>query len=287
MKRSYIKYFAALLLFGSNGIVASLISLSSYEIVLLRSLLGSLLLVGIFFLSGHRLTIWRNKKDLLFIALSGFAMAADWLLLFEAYAQIGVSLGMIINYCGPAIVIAFSALFLKEKVTWAKMLALIAAFAGVVLISGQAAEAGVSPLGLLYAVLSALSYSAMVIFNRMAKQVIGMENATLQLLFAFIFIAVFVGVNQGFHMNITAADWFPILWIGLINTGVSCYFYFSSIGVLPVLTVAICGYLEPLSAVLLSVIILQETLLPLQIIGSVMIIGGAVFGECYIDRKKQ
>lgn len=287
MKRSYFKYFAALLLFGSNGIVASYIALSSYEIVLLRSLLGSLLLVGIFFLSGHRLTVQHNKKDFLFIALSGFAMAADWLLLFEAYAQIGVSLGMIINYCGPAIVIAFSVLFLKEKITWTKISALIAAFVGVLLISGQAVGAGVNPLGLLYAVLSALSYSAMVIFNRMAKQVKGIENATLQLFFAFIFIAIFVGLKQGFHMNITAADWLPILWIGLINTGISCYFYFSSIGILPVQTVAICGYLEPLSAVLLSVIILHETMLPLQMVGTVLIIGGAIFGECYTGRKQQ
>ena len=41
MKRSYMKYFAALLLFGFNGIVASFIDLSSYEIVLLRTFIGN------------------------------------------------------------------------------------------------------------------------------------------------------------------------------------------------------------------------------------------------------
>ena len=39
--RSYFKYILALLLFGSNGVVASHIALSSYEIVLLRTLIGS------------------------------------------------------------------------------------------------------------------------------------------------------------------------------------------------------------------------------------------------------
>lgn len=107
MKRVYLTYFLALLLFGSNGIVASYISLNSYEIVLLRSLLGSAMLIAIFVLTGRKLTALQNKKDLLFIALSGVAMAADWLFLFEAYAQIGVSLGMLINYCGPAIVWRF------------------------------------------------------------------------------------------------------------------------------------------------------------------------------------
>ena len=72
--------------------------------------------------------------------------------------------------------------------------------------------------------------------------------------------------------------------LGLLNTGVGCYFYFSSIGKLPVQSVAICGYLEPLSAVLLSVLLLKETMLPLQIVGTVLILGGAVFGEC-MQRK--
>lgn len=42
MKKSYVKYILALLLFGSNGLVAGTISLSSYEIVLVRTLIGSI-----------------------------------------------------------------------------------------------------------------------------------------------------------------------------------------------------------------------------------------------------
>ena len=42
----------------------------------------------------------------------------------------------------------------------------------------------------------------------------------------------------------------------------------------------ICGYLEPLSAVLFSVLLLKEIMLPIQIIGAIMILGGAIFGEC-------
>ncbi len=43
MKKSACKYAAALLLFGSNGVVANAIALSSYEIVLLRSVIGGAL----------------------------------------------------------------------------------------------------------------------------------------------------------------------------------------------------------------------------------------------------
>lgn len=285
MKKAYIKYILALLLFGSNGVAASHIGLTSYEIVLLRSLFGCLLLVCIFFFSKHKLTILKHKKDLIFISLSGIAMAADWLFLFEAFKQIGVGVATLINYCGPVIVMALSPLLFKERVTLIKMLALLTALLGVFLISGQAAIQGINAWGLTCAGLSAISYSAMIIFNKMSKQITGMENATLQLFFTFLTVMIFVGLKQGYRMDIAKNDWLPILWIGLLNTGVCCYLYFSSIGILPVQTVAICGYLEPLSAVVFSVIFLREAMLPLQIIGAVLIIGGALFGELIPQKR--
>lgn len=285
MKQAYFKYILALLLFGSNGIVASYIDLSSYEIVLLRSLLGSILLIAIFVLTGHKLTVFRHPRDLLFIGLSGIAMAADWLLLFEAYTQIGVSLGMLINYTGPAIVVALSSLLFKERITRSKLVALLAALVGVFLISGKAAVEGISAWGLLCAAASAVSYAGMVILNKKSQKVIGMENATLQLLFAFLTIVIFVGCKQGLMLEIETGDWLPILWLGCINKGISCYFYFSSIGRLPVQSVAICGYLEPLSAVLLAVLFLHETMLPVQIFGAVLIVSGALFGEGVLQKK--
>lgn len=47
-----------------------------------------------------------------------------------------------------------------------------------------------------------------------------------------------------------------MLLLDIVNTGIGCYFRFSSIGDLPVQTVAICGYLEPLSALLFSTVLL-------------------------------
>ncbi len=279
MKHSYIKYISGLLLFGSNGVVANQIDLTSYEIVFLRSLLGGILLTAMFFFRKQELTVLQHKKDLLLIAASGLAMAADWLLLFEAYQKIGVSLGMLINYCGPVIVIVLSPILFKERITLLKLCAVAVALAGVFLISGKAAITGASGWGLVCAGLSALAYAAMVIFNKLSRQVTGLENSMFQLLFALIAVAIFVVYKQGIHIEIAADDWLPILILGFVNTGIGCFFYFSSIGNLPVQTVAICGYLEPLSAVLLSVIFLHEAMGFVQILGATMIIGGTLLGE--------
>jgi drug/metabolite transporter (DMT)-like permease len=286
-RTAYLRYFAGLLMFGSNGVVASMIHLSSSEIVLLRSALGSAFLMILFFVLGGRPTAFQHKKSLLFLAISGSAMAANWLFLFQAYRQIGVSLGTLITYCGPVIVMALSPLLFREKVTAVKLAALLAALIGVFLISGQAAMEGANPWGILCAGLSAVSYVVLVVFSKLSGEIEGMENSTVQLFFTFLTVAVFVGLHGGFAMHISTGDWLPILWIGLLNTGIACWMYFSAVGALPVQTVAVCGYLEPLSAVVFSVLFLGERLRGVQILGAALIIGGAVAGETLDDLHKK
>ena len=284
MKASYLKYIFALLLFGSNGIVASLIHLSSYEIVLLRTLIGSLLLIAIFFIAREKLTFYKYKTQSIFLTVSGIAMGTSWIFLYEAYDEIGVSLASLAYYCGPVIVMILSPILFREKLTKFKVCSFLVVLVGIFLVNGMAFENGVSVWGLACGLLSAVCYSLMVMFNKKAKDITGLENSMLQLLVAFLTVAVFVGIKQGYRMQIDTQSIIPILVLGLLNTGIGCYFYFSSIGKLPVQTVAICGYLEPLSAVVFSVIFLKETMLPIQIIGAVLIIGGAMLGEY---RKKQ
>ena len=278
MNKAFFKYIFALLLFGSNGIVASHIDLNSYEIVLLRTLIGSLLLIAIFFLSRGKLTFWKYKKDFAFLAVSGVAMGTSWMFLSEAYTQIGVSVASLCYYCGPVIVMVLSPLLFKEKLTSIKIIGFLAVLIGIFLVNGYGASAA-NRFGLLCGLASAVMYAFMVIFNKKAAAISGLENSALQLFIAFATVAVFVGFKQGFKIDIPAESVLPITILGLLNTGIGCYLYFSSIGKIPVQTVAICGYLEPLSAVLFSVIFLSEKLLPMQIIGAVLIIGGAIFGE--------
>lgn len=285
MRHAISRYLFALLLFGSNGIVASLIDLSSQHIVLLRTLIGSVFLLAIFFMTGGKLTFHRYKRQSFFLAVSGMAMGASWMCLFEAYARIGVSVASLLYYCGPVIVVILSTLLFKERIGTNTLIGFAAVFAGVLCINGNAFSGSSDLVGILCGLLSALLYALMVLCNRMAKEITGLENATLQLIAAFLTVAVFAGLGGGFSMHLTSDNILPILILGLLNTGAGCYLYFSSIGRLRVQTVAVCGYIEPLSAVLLSAIFLKEDMLPLQIVGAVLIIGGAVFSELHKHRS--
>ena len=277
-KLPFLKYLMALLMFGTNGIVASHISLSSYEIVLLRTLIGSLFLIAIYFITGCKLSFYKNKKQSAFLAVSGIAMGASWMFLYEAYAQIGVSISSLLYYCGPVIVMALSPLLFNEKLTLLKIAGFIAVLTGIFLVNGNV-SVQLNKLGIICGLMSAVMYAFMVICNKKAKDITGLENSMLQLLVSFLTSAVFVGIKQGYAMDIQAESVLPIVILGLVNTGVGCYFYFSSIDRLPVQTVAVCGYLEPLSAVMFSSLLLNEQLTTLQIIGAILIIGGAICGE--------
>jgi len=280
MKRAYFKYIFALLLFGSNGILAVQILLSSYEIVLFRTLIGSALLIAIFVLARGKLTYFKQpKQQSLFITMSGVAMGASWMFLYEAYQQVGVGIASLAYCCGPVVVMALSPILFREKLRLLKVIGFITVLFGILLVSDRAYQDGATVWGLFCGGMSAVTYAAMVICNKKAKNIVGLENAMLQLFFGFLTVAVFVGVRQGYSINVAHGDWLPILILGLVNTGIGCYLYFSSIGRLPIQTVAICGYLELLSAVIFSVLILHESMQPVQILGAALILGGAVFAE--------
>lgn len=278
-KKALIKYLCALLLFGLNGIVASHIAMSSYEIVFLRTLIGSILLIAIFLIGKGHFHLKSNKRDGLFILLSGIAMGASWMFLYEAYQQIGVGFASLLYYCGPVIVMILSPLIFKEKLTASKIIGFIIVLIGIVLVNGRTAATGNNTWGLFCGAMSAVMYFFMVTLNKQSKQITGMENSVIQLTVSFLTVAVFVGIKQAFVIHVPGEAWVWILILGIVNTGIGCYLYFSPLSKLPVQTVAICGYLEPLSAVIFAAFLLGERMTLVQIIGAVCIIGGAMVGE--------
>lgn len=284
-RKAFIKYLSALLLFGLNGIVASHITLRSYEIVFLRTLIGSILLIVLFLGSKGKFHIVTYKKDTMFIVLSGMAMGMSWMFLYEAYQQIGVSLASLLYYCGPVIVMILSPIIFKEKLTAPKMIGFLIVLVGIVLVNGNVIDDKRNTWGIICGAMSAIMYFFMVTLNKQSKKITGLENSLIQLVVSFATVAVFVCYKQGFVMKIPFNAWGWILILGIVNTGIGCYLYFSSLAKLPVQTVAVCGYLEPLSAVVFASILLNEKMTIVQVIGAVCIIGGAIIGELVKIKK--
>ena len=277
LRLSYGMYILSMLIFGTNGILVHHISLASSQIILMRTLIGGLLLTLIVLLRGgfDRAGI---RADLLPLLLGGSVLGLNWVALFEAYRQLNVSLATLIYYVGPILVLLFSPLLFREKLNSRKITSVVFVAVGLVCISGSIALRGMSMRGLLTAVVSALFYAAVIIFNKRITHTGGMQTAALELDIAFVIVLIYMMLTVGLpHPAVSDIPWIAV--IGLVNTGLAYLLYFSGLQKLPAQSAALISYVDPVSALVFSALFLHETMTPVQILGAVLIIGGAVFGE--------
>ena len=284
MNNGLFTYLAALLLFGSNGVIAAAIALPSSDIVLLRTFLGALSLVAIIITQRHTLQAPSRPREAAALLLSGAALGASWIFLFRAYQTIGVGVSSLLYYCGPIIVMALSPLIFGEKLTGGKIAGFIAVACGAFLIAAQGLGGNVPIAGIACGIASAFCYALMVIASKGAPHIEGLENSALQVSAAFVTALTLTLITQGVPSFLSAGvaagiDWRAVIMLGVVNTGIGCLLYFSAVAKLPVQTVAVVGYLEPLSAVVFSAVLLGEAMTPVRLMGAALIIGGALFCE--------
>ena len=281
MARAYVKYIAALLLFGLNGVVSAQLRLASLPIVFYRTLLGGLLLLLLCAL--RREPLHRREdppRQVIAVVLSGVAMGLSWIFLYEAYQRVGVGLSSIAYYCGPVLVLLLTPLVFGKRLTARQIGCFAVVFGGILLVSvpDLAPGTGTDPVGLACGFASAVLHALMVVFTMKAPQITGLRNAAVQLAVSFLTVVPFA-LAGGVPLPADGGQWGWLLFLGLVDTGVGCYLYFSEIARLPVVTVSILGYLEPLSAVFFAVLLLHERLTACEVVGAVLILAGAAASE--------
>lgn len=268
-----------MVIFGTNGLIVANISLGSAEIVLMRTFLGSLFLLAIVLVK-RSFSFADLKADLIPATIGGAALGLNWVLLFSAYRSAGVGLSTLTYYCGPIIVLALSPVLFREKLTWNKLLAIAAVAVGMFCITGDIEPGSDVQTGILFGGGAALLYASLIVANKRVKRLSGLNCAMYELIVAFFVVLIYLLASNVKLPVIPAAE--DIVWvlaIGLVNTGLAYYLYFSSLQKLPGQTVALVCYIDPLTALLVSGAFLGEKLLGVQIAGAVLILGGACLGE--------
>ena len=277
--KNLILFVASMVIFGTNGLIVANISLGSAEIVLMRTFLGSLFLLAIVLVK-RSFSFADLKADLIPATIGGAALGLNWVLLFSAYRSAGVGLSTLTYYCGPIIVLALSPVLFREKLTWNKLLAIAAVAVGMFCITGDIKPGSDVQTGILFGGGAALLYASLIVANKRVKRLSGLNCAMYELIVAFFVVLIYLLASNVKLPVIPAAE--DIVWvlaIGLVNTGLAYYLYFSSLQKLPGQTVALVCYIDPLTALLVSGAFLGEKLLGVQIAGAVLILGGACLGE--------
>lgn len=285
--KDYLEFIISLLIFGTNGLLVTHISLASTQIVFTRTVLGSLVLLIIAMLT-RQLSVQAFRGQMLPVLVAGFCLGANWVFLFEAYRYASVSIGTLLYYSGPILVMALSPLLFREKLTWNKLIAIAAVVAGMICITGITGTVSISVRGLVNGLIAAALYALLIIANKNIRKVSALNATLVQLLIAMVVIVVYLAVRGQIPFTVPGGSQLVyVLVLGVVNTGLACYLYFSSMQRLPGQTVALCCYVDPLSAVIFAALFLGEQLSGIQILGAVLILGGALLGELPVSMLRK
>lgn len=274
--------------FGTLGLFVRNIPLSSGEIALYRAVFAAII-IGLYLLvTKQKIPFGKIKKELPLLLLSGVAMGFNWILLFEAYKYTTVSVATLSYYFAPVIVTLACPLLFKEKMGAKQWICFAGSTLGIVLITGLGdLSAGNSHfVGILFGLGAACLYATVVLLNKFIKNVDGIHRTFLQFLSAIVVLVPYVGFTDGVNLlSLDTKGWVNLAVVGVIHTGITYCLYFSSLKELPGQKAAILSYIDPLVAVLVSVVILHESMTLLQVLGGAMILGFTLWNE--IKPKKQ
>ena len=268
--------------FGTIGLFVRNINLPSGEIALYRAVLAALL-IGIFLLiTKQKIPFTKIKKEFPLLILSGVAMGFNWILLFEAYKYTTVSVATLSYYFAPVIVTIACPILFKEKMGLKQWLCFVMSTVGIVLITGigDLSQGSSHIKGILFGLGAASLYATVILLNKFIKNVDGIHRTFLQFLSAIVVLVPYVLLTDGVNIHkLDSKGWIFLLAVGLIHTGVTYCLYFSSLKELPGQKAAILSYIDPLVAVLVSVVVLKETMTVMQVIGGLLILGFTLWNE--------
>ena len=279
---------AAMLVFGTIGLFVKNIGFPSSFISFARALIGSIFIALFMLVSGHGLDKKAVLKNLKLLIPSGIAMAFNWICLFEAYRFTGVAVGTLCYYMAPVIVVILSPIFLKEKLTAINVSSVLAAVIGAVLISGVVSGSVISVKGILLGLAAAALYSTVIMFNKFVKNLSPIETTFVQLLTAAVTMIPYILLTEDVtEFVFDRRSVIFTLIVGIFHTGIVYMIYFSSVQKIPAQTTAVFSYIDPVTAIILSAVVLGERLDAVQLIGTFLILAATLFNELApIIRKK-
>ena len=282
-KKSVVMVITSMLIFGTIGIFRRYIPISSALLAFTRGIMGGLFILIFILLKRKGGREKLPLGTLVYLAVTGALMGINWILLFEAYSYTTVAAATLCYYMEPTIVMLLSPLLFQEKLTGKKAACAAISIAGMVLVSGvlQGGGAGRGDLrGIALGLGAAIFYSAVVIMNKRAGGIDAYYRTTVQLLSAGAVMIPYLLLTGGFTWEGMRPSVLVLLFVvGIVHTGIAYLLYFGSIDGLRAQSIAVFSYIDPVSAVLFSALLLKEPLSAQSLTGAAMIIGSALVSE--------
>lgn len=272
----------------SLGLIAA--GLSNFDVLSYRWMVAAVVLV-IYALCKKKSLRISSFDEAWKIALLSALRAITSITLLIGYANIASGVASTINFMYPVIVTMTMMIFFGEDKSWINVGAIVLSIFGVYLMSsgeGLRVEGGNTELGLACSLISAISFAAYyVVMKQVKADKIEVVKFTtwVMLLSATYFIIAGIIVDGKISLVTDGKLWMYILGLGLWATMVSNFTGVKAVRRIGPTLTSILGALQPLTAVILGGLFLDEHLGP-KTIGGIALIMIAV-GIVVTHHKKK
>jgi drug/metabolite transporter (DMT)-like permease len=281
-KFGYLYVSLAAVLWATAGTAAKFLfnrGMSPYQLIQLRVTLAFCILL--IWLS------WRNRqllkvdtRDLFYFSLLGILGigAAQFFYLF-AISKIKVAAAILLHYTGPVFVACYAAIFRQQKLTARSVTALLGTVLGCFLVVGayNLDLLSLNRSGIVGGLMAALAFATYTLLSEYGMRKYTPWTVLLYgLLFATLAWNVLHPPLKALFQFYDPAEWFWIGFISVCGTVLPFGLYFEGIQRIRSTHASITATLEPITAGVISALLLGEYLSPLQILGGVLVIASII-----------
>ncbi|MGK6340969.1 DMT family transporter [Chryseobacterium sp. DT-3] len=259
----------------------------SMDITLFYRFLFSALMVGGYLLYSKE-SFRINKKEALILAVLGVCYALSSEFLFIGYDFLTPGIASTVLFIYPVIVALIMFFFYREKLTKLSIISLFLAFAGVIVLCLKENGLEINFAGLGIVMLSSLFYALyMVIVNKSDLKVSGFKLSFYSMLFTSAFFMIKASA-EGESFAIPSVSIFlnfiVFAFLTTVISGLCLVYAIKYIGSTPT---AILGALEPVVAVMVSVLMFHEKFTANLLIGIILILLGVILNVLADSRKSR
>ncbi|PTN38956.1 DMT family transporter [Desulfonatronum sp. SC1] len=215
-----------------------------------------------------------NRRLWFWSAIAGLGVAGNFSFYFVSIGQGSVAVAATLMYCAPVFVYLASFALKLERPTPLKWAAIAVVMLGIVLLTGiyDIGASGVTAIGAGAGLLSGLSY-AIFIFGFKYAAPHGSPQAILAIAFAVLaVILIWPGDADQAVAVLSTPDWPLFVVLGVFGAGLSFVLYIIGLRHTAPAVASIVAMVEPVTASLFGVVILQQTLVGPQILGMGLIL---------------
>ncbi|NMF89619.1 DMT family transporter [Aromatoleum petrolei] len=262
--------------FGAMAIFARFASGSGADVVtvlFLRFLISAVLMSAVMLATRRRWPSAGNAAVL--VAMGGIGYVAQSYAFFEALNFASAGLVALLLYLYPILVTLLGAVFLRQRLTRGRVVAVLTALAGTALTIGG--ELSGRPLGIILGVAAALIYSIYILVgNRVMAREAPLASATVVMMAAAAVYGGLVGV-AGATWPQGVTGWVAVLLIAIVSTVIAMVSFFIGLQKLGAADAASLSTLEPVVTFVLAAIFLGEAIEFNQVIGGAVILAAVIW----------